>query len=41
MNFGEFLYIQLENIKKQVRDIENQEKNWPMLELPLFSIKPD
>ena len=25
MNFGEFLYIQPDNIKKQVRNIENLE----------------
>ena len=40
MNFGELICQQPENIKKLLRKIENLGRNWPMQELPFYSIKP-
>ena len=36
MNFGDFLYIQPDNIKKQVRNIENLEKKLANARVAIF-----
>ena len=40
MNFGEFLYIHPDNIKKQVWNIENLEKKLANARFAIFLIKP-
>ena len=40
MNFDEFVYLQPDNIKKQVGNMEDLEKKLANAEQPLFLIKP-